>query len=171
MDGYLQLYTGDGKGKTTAALGLLLRAAGAGLRVYLGQFLKLGRTGELAALRARFPEVQVALYGPRGWIRGEPTPAQRRAARRGLARLQAALSSGRYDLVIGDEAVTAAAVGLFPGADLLALAEARPRGTELVLTGRGADRRLRTRADLVTEMRAVRHYYARGVKARRGIEY
>ncbi len=172
MTGQFQLYTGDGKGKTTAALGLALRAAGAGLKIYLGQFIKKPDTSEAAALRARFADcVTHEIYGPAHFIRSAPTPGEITVATRGLAALRAALTGGRYQLVIGDEAVSALAAGLLAEADLLALADARPPDVELLLTGRGAGRALLDRADLVTEMRAIKHYHTRGLPARRGIEY
>jgi cob(I)alamin adenosyltransferase len=168
--GRVQVYTGDGKGKTTAALGLLVRATGAGRRVYLGQFLKRGLTSELRTLRRRFPEVTVEQFGCGPFIKGPPTPRDIAAAQAGLASVQAAMRSRRFDLVIADEINVAAALGLVTVKDVLGLLAARPPRVELVLTGRGAPPALLRRADLVTEMRAVKHYFDRGVAARRGIE-
>ena len=170
MQGFVQVYTGDGKGKTTAALGLALRAAGAGLRVYFGQFIKNGDYSELRAL-ARFADrVTVAQFGLGRFVGREPAPEDRAAARQGLREIHNALVSGAYDLVIGDEANVAASRGLIGEADLLELIDQRPPQVELVLTGRGAPAAVLARADLVTEMRAVRHYYDQGVGARVGIE-
>jgi len=172
MTGYFQIYTGAGKGKTTAALGLALRAAGAGLRVYFGQFLKTAATSEAAALRERFADrITHQIFGPARFVRDTPSPGEIADARQGLDTLKAALAGGAFDVVIGDEALGAAAAGLFTEADLLALAEARPEPVELVLTGRGAGAALLAKADLVTELREVKHYFAQGVKARRGIEF
>jgi cob(I)alamin adenosyltransferase len=170
MKGYIQVYTGDGKCKTTAALGLAVRAVGAGLRVYLGQFIKRGEFSEIRILRERFPEVTVEQFGCGGFIRGKPTPEDCAAARRGLECLRAALRGGQYDLVIADEANTAVGAGVLTEDELLALAAGKPAAVELVFTGRGAGTRLQDRADLVTEMRCVKHYYAAGVPARPGIE-
>lgn len=170
MKGYVQVYTGDGKCKTTAALGLVLRAVGAGLRVYLGQFIKGREYSEIRILRERFPEVTVEQYGAGHFIRGRPVPDDLLAARKGLEALAAALTGGRYDVVIADEANTAIGAGLFTEADLLALCQAKPESVELVLTGRGAGTTLQHRADLVTEMRCVKHYYHAGVQGRPGIE-
>ncbi len=170
MQGFVQVYTGDGKGKTTAALGLALRAAGAGLRVYFGQFIKNGDYSELRAL-ARFADrVTVAQFGLGRFVGREPAPEDREAARRGVQEIRRALVSGAYDLVIGDEANVAASRALIDEADLLELIDQRPPQVELVLTGRGAPAAVLARADLVTEMRAVRHYYDQGVGARVGIE-
>lgn len=167
--GYVQVYTGDGKGKTTAALGLALRAAGAGLRVFIGQFVKGMEYSELRAL-ARFPEIEVRRYGRTCFIDREPEPEDIAAARAGLAEARAETLSGRWDLVILDEANIATHFGLFPVEELLALMIAKPEGVELVITGRRADPAIIAAADLVTEMREVKHYYERGVQSRKGIE-
>ena len=169
--GYVQVYTGGGKGKTTAALGLALRAAGAGLKVYIGQFIKQGCYSEIRALKRRFPEIALRQYGHGGFIRGKPQPEDIRCARRGLAALRRAVTSNRYDLVIADEANCAVTCGVLTIDDLLALIEAKPAGVELVFTGCKAHPRLIQRADLVTEMRAVKHYFQRKVPARKGIEH
>lgn len=168
--GYLQVYTGNGKGKTTAAFGLALRAAGAGLRVFVVQFAKAQPTGEREALRRFVPQVEVRQFGTGSFITGEPSAADIAAAREGLACARAAVSSGSWDLLVLDEASVAVTLGLFPVDELLALVDAAGGRMEIVVTGRGADPRLIERADLVTEMREVRHYFSRGVQARRGIE-
>ena len=170
MKGYIQVYTGDGTCKTTAALGLVLRSVGAGLRVYLGQFIKGGEFSEIKILRSRFPEVTVEQYGSGGFVRHQPTTGQIQAARRGLQQLAAALRSGDYDVVIADEANTAVGAGLFTDQDLLALMDEKPDSVELILTGRGAGAAVLNRADLVTEMKCVKHYYNAGVPGRPGIE-
>ena len=170
MQGFVQVYTGDGKGKTTAALGLALRAAGAGLRVYFGQFIKNADYSEIKAL-ARFADcITVRQFGRGCFLLTEPAPEDRAAARRALEGLSEALTSGDYDLVIADEANVAVALGLIEANDLVSLIDRRPEQVELVLTGRGAPEAVLARADLVTEMRCVRHYYDRGVLARQGIE-
>lgn len=170
MRGFVQVYTGDGKGKTTAALGLALRAAGAGLRVFIAQFAKGVRSGEHAALERLADRIAVQQYGRGCLIVGQPSEEDRAAARRGLAEARQALLSGDYQVVILDEANVAVQLGLFPVEALLELLDARPQGVELVLTGRGAHPSVLERADLVTEMRKVKHYFDRGVPARRGIE-
>ena len=170
MQGFVQVYTGDGKGKTTAALGLALRAAGAGLRVYFGQFIKNADYSEIKAL-ARFADcITVRQFGRGCFLLTEPAPEDRAAARRALEGLSEALTSGDYDLVIADEANVAVTLGLIEANDLVSLIDLRPEQVELVLTGRGAPEAVLARADLVTEMRCVRHYYDRGVLARQGIE-
>lgn len=168
--GYVHVYTGDGKGKTTAALGLALRAAGAGLRVFVAQFLKAQEYSELAAL-ARFADlVTVHQYGTGRFVRGRPTVEDRERAAAGFAEAEAAVLAGRHELVILDEVNVAVRYGLVPLEELLALIRAKPEGVELVLTGRHADPALIEAADLVTEMRAVKHYFREGVGARVGVE-
>ena len=167
--GRVHVYTGDGKGKTTAALGLALRAAGAGLRVFVAQFAKGTACSELAALERFSDLVTVEQYGRGTFIR-EPTEEDVRAARDGLACARRALISGEFRVVILDEANIATHFGLLPVDDLLDLIDTRPADVELVLTGRRADPRLIDKADLVTEMREIKHYYTNGVKARTGIE-
>ncbi len=170
MQAYIHVYTGDGKGKTTAALGLTLRAAGAGLRVYFAQFIKQGDYSEIRALAELGARVCVAQFGRGRFVRGAPEPADVAAAADGLRAVAAALASGRYDLVVLDEINVAVALGLVAEADLLDLLDARPPGVELVLTGRRASAAVLERAHLVTEMRAVKHYFEQGVGARIGIE-
>jgi cob(I)alamin adenosyltransferase len=168
--GCFQVYTGDGKGKTTAALGLALRASGRGMPVYIGQFMKGQDYGELHAL-PRLGTVTVEQYGDPGWVyRGKVTEEQRALARAGLEKGRAALVSGRYRIVILDEINMAVWFGLIGLEEALGLVAARPPGVELVFTGRRADAALIEAADLVTEMREVKHYYAQGVPAREGIE-
>jgi cob(I)alamin adenosyltransferase len=168
--GYVQIYTGDGKGKTTAALGLIVRACGAGLRVYLCQFIKGGICSEIRTLRKRFCDVTVESCGRGCFIRGKPSRDDVACARRGLARLRNAMLGGKYDVIIADEATCAVSCGLFTANDLLELVAAKPPNVELVFTGRKAPRKLVAKADLVTEMKEVKHYFRKGIKARQGIE-
>jgi len=168
--GYVQVYTGDGKGKTTAALGLALRAAGSGLRTYIGQFMKGQRYGELDAVRL-VAAITLEQYGdPRCIHREEVTPQHIAQAREGLAKVRDAMLSGMYDIVVLDEVNVAIWFGLLSVAEVLALLEERPPYVEIILTGRRAPQELIERADLVTEMREVKHYYVQGVSARVGIE-
>ena len=169
--GYIQVYTGDGKGKTTAALGLALRAAGHGMRTYIGQFLKGRPYGELEALRGH-PLITIEQYGdPNCWVRRDHAPPEQVArARQGLERAREAMLSGQYDIVVLDEVNVALWFGLLTVEEVLAFLDQRPDGVEVVLTGRRAPQELIDRADLVTEMREVKHYYQAGVPARAGIE-
>jgi cob(I)alamin adenosyltransferase len=170
MKGYLQVYTGNGKGKTTAALGLSLRAVGAGLRVYIAQFLKQGDYSEINALKRFSDAIVLEQFGLGQFVKGQPTQAEMDAARNGLAKARKALSSGDYDMVILEEANVAVAIGLFSVKDLMDIIRQRPAHVELVITGRGAAPEVIEKADLVTEMKAVKHYYDQGVQARVGIE-
>lgn len=170
-EGYVHLYTGDGKGKTTAALGLVLRALGHGLRCAVLQFMKADPSyGEIVMLgRLGVPVVQCGL--DHYVIKGEATAADREAAAAGLARARELVTSGDYDVVVLDELATALFFELLDVDEVLDLLAARPPGVELVITGRRAAEELVEAADLVTEMRAVKHYYDAGVEARPGIEY
>jgi cob(I)alamin adenosyltransferase len=168
--GYIQVYTGDGKGKTTAALGLSIRAAGAGLKVFIGQFIKMGDYSEIKSLKRFSDCITVEQFGLGRFYKGKPSPEDISAARKGLHRIKEVMSSGEYDLLILEEANVAVKCGLFDVEGLLELLNHKPEAIELVLTGRGADPRVIEKADLVTEMKAVKHYYFEGVKARVGIE-
>jgi cob(I)alamin adenosyltransferase len=170
MQGYVQVYTGDGKGKTTAALGLALRAAGAGLKVYFGQFIKSRTYSEVIALERWSDLITLEQFGRGCFIRGEPSREDIDVAKRALEAITAALTSGKYDLVVADEANVAFKCRLVSEEALLDLIDARPPDVELVLTGRGAPQAVMDRADLVTEMKPIKHYYTQGVLARKGIE-
>lgn len=168
--GYIQVYTGDGKGKTTAALGLALRAAGAGARVFIAQFAKGRPTAELAALQRFSDLITIKQYGRSRFIVGEPEPEDIEAAQEGLQQTQQAITSGEYPLVILDEANVAVDLGLLSVQALLAAVNSKPQHVEIVITGCNAHERIIDRADLLTEMRQVKHYHSKGVEARAGIE-
>lgn len=170
MRGYLQVYTGNGKGKTTAAIGLAIRAAGAGLSVLFAQFVKGRRYSEMTALERFSDQITVRQYGRRCFIVEEPTDQDIEAAAQGLAAVRESLKSGAYQLVILDEANIALYYNLFTVDELLSAIRERSPGCEVVVTGRYAPQELIDAADLVTEMKEVKHYYARGVEARTGIE-
>ena len=168
-NGQFQLYTGNGKGKTTAAVGLIVRAAGAGFKCYLGQFIK-DRPSPEEKMLSLLPGVTVERYGQRGCILGTPLDSDVAAAEDGVRRLKAAYTQG-YDLVVADEISVAWMVGLLDEDELLDLIHSRPSHVELVFTGRNAPQSVLKEADLITEMREVRHYYAeKGLSARKGID-
>jgi len=169
--GCVHVYTGDGKGKTTAALGLLLRAVGAGHRACLFQFMKKGEYSELRALRERFPEVEVHQLGSGRFVDPQRIGKDEldRAAE-GFGKACTAIESGEYDLVILDEANVAFHIGLLSAEAVLRMLRDRPERTEIVLTGRSAPESIIGAADLCTEMRMVKHYYDCGVPARKGVE-
>jgi len=175
--GLVQVYTGSGKGKTTAAFGLALRALGRGLAVYVYQFLKppTSPTGEAVMAERLGPRLRLVRLEEPWSIEQSNDPEQigRMAAaiRRVLPDIRAALSSGEWDVVILDEIVFCLSRGMVSEAELFELMDARDPRVELVLTGRGAPAALVDAADLVTEMVAVKHPFERGVAARAGIEY
>jgi cob(I)alamin adenosyltransferase len=176
--GFIQVYTGDGKGKTTAAFGLALRAVGQGLRVRIYQFLKSGTSfsGELRALEKgrvplswkRFEDQIPPLFQK---IKTMDDSALRRSIRQALDEVAADLLDSEADLVVLDDIIVALSQGWLAWEDLLAFLDERPPGTEVVLTGRGAPQALIDIADLVTEMREVKHPFQAGVGARKGIEF
>lgn len=170
--GYIHVYTGEGKGKTTCALGLALRAAGDGKRVYIGQFLKDGEYSEIKAIKEYLPMVTVEQFGSgKGFVGKEGgTDDDIACARNGYQKALEALTSRRYDVVILDEINIAVHMGLLSEQSVIALMNAKPEETELVLTGRYAAKGIIERADLVTEMLPVKHYFQKGVAARTGIE-
>ncbi|MBN1930297.1 MAG: cob(I)yrinic acid a,c-diamide adenosyltransferase [Desulfobacterales bacterium] len=170
MQGYVQVYTGNGKGKTTAALGLAVRAAGAGLKVFIAQFLKTGDYSEIKALKRFSENITIEQYGCGRFIKGNPSEEDIAAACKGLERIKAVMESETYDVIILDEANVAVKYNLFPLQKLLDLIDAKPDGVELVITGRWADPKVIAKADLVTEMKEIRHYLKNGVSARTGIE-
>ncbi len=165
----IQIYTGNGKGKTTAAIGLAIRAVGAGKKVYFCQFIKGKTYSELTTLR-RIRGITLHQFGRGCFIRTKPQAKDIACARGGLARLLKIVSSGKFGMVICDEIIIAVSLGLLTAADVLNLIRNTPPATELVLTGRYAPKALIAAADLVSEVKEVKHYYRRGVKARKGIE-
>ncbi len=172
MEGYVQVYTGNGKGKTTCMLGLALRASGAGKKVYIGQFLKDDEYSEIIALRTYLPQITVEQFGAgKGFIKkGNASDEDIKCAKTGYEKGYEAATSGEYDLVILDEFNVAMYYELVTSDEAFALMEEKASHTELILTGRYAQEEVMERADLVTEMKEVKHYYKAGVNARVGIE-
>ncbi len=170
MKGYVQVYTGDGKGKTTAALGLAVRAAGAGLRVYVAQFVKGMKYSELVTLEKLSEYITVKQYGRDCFIKKSPQKEDIQAAQAGLKEVGEIMCSGKYQVIILDEANIATHYNLFSVEDLLDFIRSKPEDVELVITGRRADPRILEEADLVTEMKEIKHYYRNGIQARDGIE-
>jgi len=170
MKGYIQIYTGNGKGKTTAAFGLALRAVGAGLKVYIAQFVKGVDYSELNSVKRLSDSITLRQFGLGFFVNREPDKEDIRVAREGLKEVQEIMCSGMYDLVILDEANIATHYNLFSVEDLLDFMRAKPESVELVITGRMADPQVIESADLVTEMKEIKHYYHDGVEARIGIE-
>ncbi len=170
MQGYVQVYTGNGKGKTTAAIGLTVRALGAGRRVFIGQFTKGTQYSELKALAQFGNQLTLRQYGTGKFIFGKPSNEDIEAAHRGLAEVREAINSLQNDVVVLDEANIAVYYNLFSVQELIDVVEKRADGCEVIITGRYATPEIMEYADLVTEMREVKHYYQQGVQARVGIE-
>jgi len=172
MTGCIQVYTGNGKGKTTAALGLAFRAAGRGQRTYIAQFLKGQPTGEIEAARKLAPLILIEQFGREGFItvRDAPEDEDVSRAKAGLARALEAMLSGEFRIVVLDEINTAVHFNILLEPDVLAFIGQRPPDVELVLTGRYAPVAFIDRADLVTEMKEIKHYFDKGLRAREGIE-
>ena len=171
MKGYIHVYTGNGKGKTTAAFGLALRAEGAGLKVFIGQFVKGKTYNENVAAQKYLKNIEVKQYGLGCFIIKTPTTEDINAARKGLEEMGKNILSGKYDVVVMDEVTIALHYKLFTVEELLEIIKNKPEHVELVLTGRYAPTEIIEVADLVTEMKEVKHYYQQGVEAREGIEY
>jgi len=170
--GLVQVYTGDGKGKTTAALGLALRAAGHGYRTYIGQFMKGRRYGELVSAKRLAPFLTIEQFGGREFLHLIDSGKEKdiRRAENGLKRCLEAMLSGEYRIVVLDEINVAIYFKLLSTRSVVDFLDKRPPDVEVVLTGRRAPASIIRRADLVTEMRSRKHYYDRGVTAREGIE-
>lgn len=174
--GFIHIYTGDGKGKTTSSMGLALRALGAGLNVCFCQFVKNGEYSEIRALKnikeKLYPkQFRLHQFGIKRKVLSPFTHQDKQAAMEGLTRVEEILESGQFDLMILDECNIAVHSELIAEENILNLLRKKPPGTELVITGRYAPQSLIDAADLVTEMRNVKHYSASGVPARKGIEH
>jgi len=170
--GLIQVYTGNGKGKTTAALGLALRAVGHGMKVLMVQFMKGNvQCGELEYARKLSPYLPIKQVGRETFIsKSNPDPKDLQLAQEGFLIAKKAIQNKEYDIVILDEINLAIDYALIPVKDLLQLIDSKPETVELILTGRNVRREILERADLVTEMVDRKHYYDRGVPAREGIE-
>ena len=167
--GKIHIYTGDGKGKTTAALGLALRAVGAGYRVYIVQFLKGQDYSELKSLKP-IKEITVKRFGEKTFIHKVGTNPDKLAAQQAFAWSKKILNSGRFDLVILDEVFLATFFKLIKVSEVVKLIKKKPKNVELVLTGRKASPQIVKLADYVTEMKEIKHPYQKGLLARKGIE-
>ena len=169
--GLVRIYTGNGKGKTTAAFGLAMRAAGRGLGVLIVQFLKPSDGyGEQVACN-RLGNITLVSMGLDHFVSKKPSDADIEAAHKALRRSEELICSGRYDVAVLDESINAVRLGLITSQELIESLERRPDHVEIVLTGRGMTPDLEEYADLVTEMRLVKHPFDKGIGARKGIEY
>lgn len=170
MKGYIQLYTGNGKGKTTAALGLAVRAAGAGKTIFIAQFVKGMHYAELDSLK-NFASIELKQYGLDCFIVNQPAQEDVDAARKGLEEVSGLIAQNKFDIIILDEICIALYYKLFEIEEVLAILHAKPAEMEIVMTGRYAPQELIQIADLVTEMTEIKHYYQQGTEARKGIEF
>ena len=170
--GYIQIYTGNGKGKTTAALGLALRAAGHGYRTFIGQFLKGTKYGELSAVKKLSPFITIKQFGRKGFIHvdKDPDKIDITMAKKGLEECRQAMLSGDYKIIILDEINVCLYFHILDEEVILEFLRQKPNEVELVLTGRYAPESLIAAADLVTNMEEIKHYYKKKVPARKGIE-
>ena len=166
----IQVYTGKGKGKTTAALGLALRASGAGLHVYIGQFMKSGYCNELNSLKT-VRNIKIEQFGTGCLIKKKANRKDKESAKKGLQRVKHIIKSKRYQLVILDEINVALYFRLLSVSGVIKLLKDVSPETELVLTGRNAPDQIKKIADLVSEIEEIKHYYKKGIKNRKGIEF
>jgi cob(I)alamin adenosyltransferase len=195
-EGLVQVYTGDGKGKTTASLGLALRAIGHNYSVYIIQFLKGGDTGEMFSIQKYLPNMTLVQFGKDAlrekqmkivsfkdkekiendltenhFYKFLPDSEETEPSRLGLEHAKKIISSGRYNVVILDEINCALAKGMIPTKEVIELIKNKPKHVEIVLTGRDAPEDLKSAADLVSNIKRVKHPFDKGVLARKGIEY
>jgi cob(I)alamin adenosyltransferase len=170
--GYVQVYTGNSKGKSTAALGLAFRAMGRGLKTYVGQFMKGQKYGELKSAEMCQPYITIEQYGKDTFIhvKNPPLAEDVQMAQEGLAKAKKVMLSGEYDIIVFDEINTAHFFNLITTEEMLDVIKSKPDGVEVIFTGRYAPPEVIEAADLVTEMIEVKHYFEKGVPARDGIE-
>lgn len=167
--GYIHIYTGNGKGKTTAAFGLALRAAMAGKKVYIGQFIK-GMAYEETKCTNLIPEIKIEQYGIGCIFDRKPDGEDMERAKAGLKRCQYALSNGEFDVVIMDEITIAVYLNILTDEQVISTIKQKNQKVEVILTGRYASNRLIEIADLVSEIKEIKHYYNQGVLSRKGID-
>jgi cob(I)alamin adenosyltransferase len=170
MKGCVQVYTGNGKGKTTASLGLALRAVGAGFNVFIGQFTKGSDYSELNSIQMLSDQITLKQFGQKGFIRNKPDQNDINQALAGLKQIQSIIATDQYQMVILDEVNIAIYYQLFTVDHLIDVLDLRHPSLEVILTGRYADPKIIEYADLVTEMKEIKHYFKSGIKARVGIE-
>ena len=170
--GYIQIYTGNGKGKTTAALGLAFRAMGRGFKTYFGQFIKGQKYGEIEAAGSSNGMITLEQYGRHTFLHASKRHSlkDKELVQAGLVKARKAMLSGNYDIIVLDEIITTLYFKLISLDELLGFIGDKPPNVELVMTGRHAPRKLLDTADLVTQMTEVKHYYKKGISARNGIE-
>ncbi len=169
-DGLIQIYTGNGKGKTTAAFGLAIRAYGRGVPVFIIQFMKTGDTGEIITCnRLGIPNYS---YGREDFInKANPASQDKELAKKALDKAQEIMRNESYGLLILDEIINAIDFGLIADPEVIEMLEKKPRALEIILTGRNASSEIMEKADLITEMEEIRHPWQKKIAARLGIEW
>jgi len=170
--GFVQIYTGNGKGKSTAAIGQAVRAAGFGLKTYIAQFMKEYPYNELISIKHLSQWITIEQFGGDDFVYKKELPGEEelKKARHGLDTAKAKMLSDEYDLIILDESIVTIYFKLIETKDLIEIIQVKPENVELILTGRYCPEELIELADLVTEMKEVKHYYQIGITSRRGIE-
>ncbi|MDD2637065.1 MAG: cob(I)yrinic acid a,c-diamide adenosyltransferase [Bacteroidales bacterium] len=168
--GMVHFYTGNGKGKTTAALGLSLRSAGLNKRIFIAQFVKGMHYAELDAIK-KHKNIKLKQFGRDCFIENKPTEKDILAAKEGLKEVEKITKSNQYDLVVLDEIFIALHYNLISHEEVVEIITTKNQNVELVLTGRNAPESLYNFADLITEMKEIKHYFNKGIEARPGIEY
>ena len=170
--GFIQIYTGNGKGKSTAAIGQAVRAAGFGLKTYIAQFMKEYPYNELNSLKHLSEWITVDQFCGDDFVYKKELPGKVEIdnAHRGLAKAKLKMLSGKFDIIILDEVCVSIYFGLFSDEEILTFMKQKPDKVELILTGRYCPDNLIEKADLVTEMKELKHYYQTGIKSRKGIE-
>jgi cob(I)alamin adenosyltransferase len=169
--GFIQVYTGNGKGKTTAALGLSMRAVGAGLKIYFCQFLKGQKSCETIILKKKLSEnITISRSGRDSFVL-KAKKSDHERAQICFKKASQAISSGKYDLIVLDEIFHATMLNLISQNELIELLKNKPENVEIILTGRNAPEEIIKIADLVTEMKEIKHYFKKNIKARKGIEF
>ncbi len=171
MKGYKHIYTGNGKGKTTAAIGLAVRASGAGKKVFIAQFIKGRSSSEVVAISGYLPNITIKLFGRENFILREPEEEDFIITKNGFKEVVTHVFSRYYDMVVLDEIFIALHYKLITEQTLTSFLQTAPDNMEIVMTGRNASQKFIDMADLVTEMKDIKHYFKNGLHAREGIEY
>ncbi|MCM8782949.1 MAG: cob(I)yrinic acid a,c-diamide adenosyltransferase [Candidatus Omnitrophica bacterium] len=166
----IQVYTGNGKGKTTASLGLALRAIGAGKKIYIAQFCKRGQYNELKILK-KLKGIKVEQFGSGCLIKEKPSKKDIESAQKGLEKVKKIIGKRKYDVIILDEINMALHFKLLRLKDMIQILKSIPKNIEVILTGRYASQKIIEIADLVSEIKEIKHYYKKGVRARKGFEF
>lgn len=171
MKGFTQIYTGNGKGKTTAAIGLAIRASGAGKKIFIAQFTKGRGSSEVNVISDHIPNITIKQFGRENFILREPEEEDYILTQKGFKEVVAQVFSRYYEVVVLDEIFIALQYGLITEQTLISFLQTAPDNVEIILTGRNAPQKIIDMADLVTEMKEVKHYFENGIQAREGIEY